>query len=132
MCARARRRAESPAATRWRDRFRAWALALPGAVEVPHFDRPSFRVAPPSKRAGTKPKPARIFATLWDDGRACLMLTPEQQAKWEDGACGFSAVPNKWGDAGATLVMLSGSGAAKAADVKAALREAWGNAARSR
>ena len=111
-------------------RFRSWALALPGAVETPHFDRPSFRVAAPAKSPRGQPKPARIFATLWDDGRACLMLTPEQQVKWEDGSRGFSAVPNKWGDAGATLVVLSGADAAKAAAMKAALREAWGNAVR--
>ena len=43
-------------------RVRELALALPEAVEQDHHGRPSFRVA------------GRIFATLWDDGHANVML----------------------------------------------------------
>ena len=49
--------------------FRALALALPEAVELPHFERASFRVR------------KRIFATLRDaDGHAVLKLPREEQA----------------------------------------------------
>jgi hypothetical protein len=42
--------------------MRALALALPDAVELPHFDRASFRVR------------GKIFATLASDGTAMLKL----------------------------------------------------------
>ncbi len=41
---------------------RALALAMPGAVELPHFDRASFRVG------------GKIFATLATDGTAMLKV----------------------------------------------------------
>ncbi len=42
--------------------MRALALAMPDAVELPHFDRASFRVG------------GKIFATLAPDGTAMLKL----------------------------------------------------------
>jgi hypothetical protein len=44
------------------DAVRRLALALPGAVEQDHHGRPSFRVS------------GRIFATLWSDRQANVML----------------------------------------------------------
>jgi hypothetical protein len=75
--------------------FRKLALSFKEAVELPHFDKASFR-AP------------KIFATLDETkSRACLMLTEADQAMY----CSFDEtiiypVPNKWGKHGATLVEL--------------------------
>jgi hypothetical protein len=75
--------------------FRKLALSFKEAVELPHFDKTSFR-AP------------KIFATLDEKAsRACLMLTEADQAMY----CSFDEtiiypVPNKWGKHGATLVEL--------------------------
>lgn len=44
------------------DEARALALSLPGAVELDHHGRPSFRVG------------GKIFATLWNEARMNLML----------------------------------------------------------
>jgi hypothetical protein len=44
------------------DEARALALSLPGALELDHHGRPSFRVG------------GRIFATLWNQGRMNVML----------------------------------------------------------
>ena len=44
------------------DEARALALALPEAVEQDHHGKPSFRVG------------AKIFATLWNEGRMNVML----------------------------------------------------------
>lgn len=76
--------------------FRQMALALPDTVELPHFEKTSFRVN------------KKIFATLDEkNSRACLMLSEIDQSV-------FSAfdksviypVPNKWGQKGATFVEL--------------------------
>jgi hypothetical protein len=45
--------------------FRKLALSMPGAVELPHFDRASFR-------AGKKKK-KRIFATMTSDGSEAMV-----------------------------------------------------------
>ena len=75
---------------------RQFALSLEGAVELPHFERTSFRVN------------KKIFATLdVASKRVCVMLSPVDQSA-------FSAydrsiiypVPNKWGDKGATYIEL--------------------------
>lgn len=97
------------------------ALSLAHAVELPHFDRPSFRVGLPGK----KPK---IFATLWiDEGRAVAMLTPEQQdALVESKPAVFSPVQGTWGLLGATFIDLA---QASTADVRTALTLAWTKAA---
>jgi hypothetical protein len=77
--------------------FRELALSLPDAIELPHFERTSFRAN------------KKIFSTL-DEKKAlaCLMLTENDQYI-------FSAfdksiiypVPNKWGLKGATYVELN-------------------------
>jgi hypothetical protein len=78
-------------------RFRALALALPGAIEVPHMERAAFR----TKR--------RIFATLPPDGEtANLALIPELQAAvLEELAYAFHPVPGGWGKMGFTTVQLT-------------------------
>lgn len=79
------------------EELRQWSLALPDAVELPHFEKASFRVN------------KKIFATLdIANNRACLMLLPEDQSVFAvyDKAVIYP-VPNKWGLAGATFVELS-------------------------
>lgn len=72
------------------------ALALPGAIELPHFDRASFRVN------------KKIFATMKEkDNIAVLMFSPLQQSVF----CAFDKtiiypVPGGWGLKGATVFNL--------------------------
>ena len=79
------------------DTFRQMALALPGAIELPHFDRASFRVN------------KRIFATLQEKNRiAVLMFSPLEQSVF----CAFDKtiiypVPGGWGLQGSTVFELS-------------------------
>jgi len=76
--------------------FKQLALSFPGAIELPHFDKASFRAN------------KKIFATLdVKNNRACVMLTPIDQSVF----CAFDKtiiypVPNKWGKNGATYVEL--------------------------
>ncbi len=51
----------------------------------------------------------KIFATLAEkDGLACLMLTPEDQDVFVAmGKPAVYPVPNKWGEKGATYVLLA-------------------------
>ena len=75
---------------------RQLALAFDKAVELPHFDRASFRVN------------KKIFATMLErDNIAVLMLSPVDQSVF----CAYDKsvmypVPNKWGKKGATIVKL--------------------------
>jgi hypothetical protein len=75
---------------------RILALSLDEAVELPHFDRASFRVN------------KKIFATMVEkENIAVLMLSPEDQSVF----CAYDKtkmypVPNKWGKKGATIVEL--------------------------
>ncbi|MEO7306281.1 MAG: MmcQ/YjbR family DNA-binding protein [Ferruginibacter sp.] len=77
--------------------FRQMALALPDAIELPHFDRTSFRVN------------KRIFATLDEQKKiAVLMFSPLEQSVF----CAFDKniiypVPGGWGKQGATIFELS-------------------------
>jgi hypothetical protein len=81
--------------------FRRLALALPGAVEHEHHHHPDFRAG-----AGGK-----IFATLGypDAKHAMIKLTPDQQADVleTDRRGALSPVPGKWGEKGATRVVLA-------------------------
>jgi len=73
------------------------ALSLPGAVEMDHFGRPSFRLN------------GKIFATLWlKQNRMMIKLSPIDQDVFHsfDPAV-FYPVPNKWGLKGATFVELA-------------------------
>ena len=72
------------------------ALALPGVIELPHFDRASFRVN------------KRIFATMQEEKKiAVLMFSPLEQSVF----CSFDKtiiypVPGGWGRQGATIFEL--------------------------
>lgn len=79
------------------DEARKMAMSFPGTVELPHFDRTSFR-------AGGK----KIFMTMKEDEQfAVLMLTPEEQSLFSSSPDGsIYPVPNKWGLHGATIVNL--------------------------
>lgn len=91
-------------------RVRAWALALPGAVEKDHHGFPSFRVA------------GRIFATLPDDGHLDVMLE-EADIRAELEAHGDCCEAQHWGERLAALrVDLS---AADADWVRDWLTDAW-------
>ena len=76
--------------------FRQMALSFPGAIELPHFDRASFRAN------------KKIFATLLEkDQLAMLKLPLVEQSVF----CAFDKtviypVPGGWGRNGATYVEL--------------------------
>ena len=76
--------------------FRQMALALPDVIELPHFDRASFRIN------------KRIFATLVEkENKAVLMFSPIQQSVF----CSFDKtivypVPGGWGRQGSTIFEL--------------------------
>jgi len=76
--------------------FRELAMELPDVVELPHFERTSFRVN------------KKIFATLdKKEYLACLMFDLIQQSVF----CAHDKtiiypVPNKWGQKGATYIDL--------------------------
>lgn len=84
--------------------FRQMALSLPGAIELPHFDRASFRVNLPGRQAGK-----RIFATMDEKKNiAVLMFSPLEQSVF----CSFDKtiiypVPGGWGRQGCTIFELS-------------------------
>ncbi len=77
--------------------FRQMALSLPDAIELPHFDRASFRIN------------KRIFATLDEKNKiAVLMFSPLEQSVF----CSFDKtiiypVPGGWGRQGSTIFELS-------------------------
>ena len=87
------------------------ALSFDGAGQKPHFDRQAFHVK-------------RIFASLAPDKQtANLMLTPdEQQFKCMMHPEIFYPVANKWGEKGATTVILS---KADPESVRDAVELAW-------
>jgi predicted DNA-binding protein (MmcQ/YjbR family) len=77
--------------------FRKTAMSLPGSIELPHFEKSSFRLG------------KKIFATLTPEhSRACVKLSPEDQSVF----CLIDKemiypVPNKWGLQGWTNINLS-------------------------
>ena len=93
--------------------FRRIALSFEGAAESSHMGAPDFRVG------------GRIFATLASErqGYGNLMLTPEQQAAFVEGAPEvFVPIAGGWGSMGMTHIRL----AAANEDVLAgALHTAW-------
>ncbi|MBI5113572.1 MAG: MmcQ/YjbR family DNA-binding protein [Rhodovulum sp.] len=98
--------------------LRRLALALPGTVERPHFDRRAFRVA-------------RTYATLAADGlTANLAYTPDEQAlKCTVAPEAFAPVPNAFGTGGWTTVTLA---ALSPDELAAALETAWRHAVPAR
>ncbi|WP_297112317.1 MmcQ/YjbR family DNA-binding protein [uncultured Devosia sp.] len=94
--------------------FTRIALALPGTVSAPHFDRTAFKVK-------------RTFATHAADGlSANLKLTPEeQQFKCMVAPELFEAIDNGWGRQGWTTMHLQ---PANEKDIAAALEMAHAHA----
>jgi hypothetical protein len=95
------------------DSFRKLALGLPDTVEGAHMGHADFRVG------------GKIFASLGypRDGWAALALTPEDQdafVKMQPKA--FVPVKGKWGEQGATNVILQH---ARKAQVSLALEAAY-------
>lgn len=91
--------------------FRRLALALPGATEAPHFDRPSFRTRV-------------IFATLSPDGQtANLNFSPEEQEfRSTLHPEAFAPTPDAWGRRGWTRATLA---PLREDELRAALQAAW-------
>lgn len=78
------------------DAIRKLALGFEAAEEMPHFDKPSFRVR------------KKIFATLdLKNKRLCVKLSEINQSVFSayDKTCIYP-VPNKWGQQGWTFVEL--------------------------
>ena len=94
--------------------LRRLALALPGVVEKPHFDRAAFVVA-------------RTFVTLAADGKtANFKFAPDEQAlKCEVASDAFAPVDNAWGAQGWTTARLD---RLTQQEVGAALETAWRHA----
>jgi YjbR len=93
--------------------FRKLALALPGAEEHAHMNHPDFRVG------------GRIFATMGypRTGWAMVALTPEDQVSFVAMRPeAFAPVKGKWGEQGATNVILRH---ARVPTVRAALAAAY-------
>lgn len=77
--------------------FREICLEFPDSIELPHFDKTSFRVH------------KKIFATLNErESLACLKLSMEDQYTYSrTDPKTIYPVPNKWGAQGYTLVNLA-------------------------
>jgi predicted DNA-binding protein (MmcQ/YjbR family) len=79
------------------EQARLLLLSLPQVIEMPHFDKASFRVN------------KKIYATLNSkENRACIKLPEVEQSVF----CSFDTkviypVPNKWGKQGWTLINLN-------------------------
>ncbi|ODT69789.1 MAG: hypothetical protein ABS75_15210 [Pelagibacterium sp. SCN 63-23] len=98
--------------------FTRIALALPGTIAAPHFDRTAFKVR-------------RIYATLAADGQSAnLKLTPgEQIFKCQLAPAIFQAIGNGWGRQGWTTMYL---GPANEDDIATALQMAHAHAVTKR
>jgi hypothetical protein len=99
------------------DEFRALALALPEAIEEPHFDRPSFRVR------------KRIFATLRPAERLAVLKLSRtaQEALVASAPQTYALTP--WAHQGWTSVDLR---RADAAELRELVAEAWAEVAPKR
>lgn len=91
--------------------FERIALSLPGTEARPHVDRTAYRVR-------------RIFATLAPDRlTANLMYGPSDQKRFcAEHPDAFAPLPNKWGEKGATTVILA---AVTEEELRHALERAW-------
>jgi hypothetical protein len=80
------------------DDVRRLALALPEAVEAPHFDRASFRVR------------GRIFATLPPKGDSVVLMLPIeiQSAVIDAHPSKIRPLPAVWQGRGSTELLLEG------------------------
>ena len=74
---------------------RTWALAFPEAVEMPHFEKTSFRVA------------KKIFATLdTKNKKVVVKLNEVDQSVFSSGNTGINPLQNAWGKQGWTMIDL--------------------------
>ncbi|HZG26872.1 MAG TPA: MmcQ/YjbR family DNA-binding protein [Ensifer sp.] len=91
--------------------FERIALSLPGTAARPHVDRMAYRVR-------------RIYATLAPDRlSANLMYGPSDQKRFcEARPEAFFPLPNKWGEKGATTVVLD---SVTEEELREALERAW-------
>jgi predicted DNA-binding protein (MmcQ/YjbR family) len=72
-----------------------WALAFPETVEMPHFEKTSFRVA------------KKIFATLdTKNQKVVVKLNEIDQSVFSTGKTGISPLQNAWGKQGWTMIDL--------------------------
>lgn len=95
--------------------FRKIALGFDGVTEKSHMSHPDFRAAN-----------GKIYATLTrEQDRACVMLTPEQQAVFlRDAPKVFEPAAGAWGRGGSTMIVLK---SADAEMVGEAVTLAWQN-----
>jgi predicted DNA-binding protein (MmcQ/YjbR family) len=79
--------------------LRQQCLSLPGTVELPHFEKTSFRAN------------KKIYATIdQKNNRACIKLSPAQQDIYVLAhKKTIMPVPNKWGKQGWTFADLGGT-----------------------
>ena len=97
------------------DEFREIALGFPETEERSHMNHPDFRVG------------GKIFATLGPDlDWGMAKLTPEQQQDYLRMEPAFKPASGKWGDGGATIIILAH---ADEDAVRQALNAAWRNTA---
>lgn len=84
------------------NQFRKIALGFDGAAEASHMSHPDFRAAN-----------GKIFATLTEtEDKACVMLTPEQQAVFlRDAPAVFEPAAGAWGRGGSTMIVLKSADA---------------------
>jgi predicted DNA-binding protein (MmcQ/YjbR family) len=96
--------------------FRKLALAYPGAVEQPHFEKTSFRVK------------KKIFATLDEkNSMATMKFSPVDQSVFTDISKGaMFPAQGAWGKSGYTYVNLK---TVKIAMLKDAMRTSYATAA---
>lgn len=95
--------------------FRKIALGFDGAIESSHMKHPDFRATN-----------GKIFATLTEaEDKACVMLTPDQQAAFlRDAPAVFEPAAGAWGRGGSTMIVLK---KADAEMVGEAVTLAWQN-----
>lgn len=96
--------------------IRAQALALPEALEQPHFERVSFRVR------------GRIFATLPPEGDHVVLKLPVEvkESLRQTDANAVIPLPGAWDKGGWTQIAIRRMEAAKLADL---VRLAWAQVA---
>ena len=94
------------------DDFTSIAMALPGTVSAPHFERTAFKVK-------------RTFATLAADGRSAnLKFTlDEQEFKCLVAPEVFAALDNGWGGQGWTMLNIEAADADEIASALAMAHE---------
>lgn len=76
-----------------RSEVKKWALALPETIELPHFEKTSFRVA------------KKIFATVdTKNQKVVVKLNEVDQSVFSSGKTGIYPLSNAWGKQGWTMI----------------------------